>query len=413
MTAQWLLANLAAYSVQFAVLFGGVAVAVRVLRPAPRVSLGIWEGVFLLACQLPLWSAPLAFFRLGHPAGASDVLSSVSAASLPNSGSGMDWAMVATVGVVSVTVARLVRLGLGLIRIRRWRRDARQYETAASMPVTLDVRISSAVHSPMTVGLFRPVVLVPDNFCTQPEEVKRAVICHEAEHVRRRDPLRILAVEIWRACLWFNPAAGALAARLDLAREVRLDQLAIRACGDRRAYARALMVFSSSGPAAPAAAFNRRSHLAQRIEAIAHQEVPVSALRSSVIAAVCGFVMLASGIGGAAVIPMKLGRASVQAPAAPYQPGNGVSLPRVIHEVKAEYPPAALKAKIEGAVFLSAVAEVDGSAGRIAIVRSLDAEYGIDQAAMDALAQWRFEPGQKDGQAVPVEIEIEMRFRLK
>jgi protein TonB len=90
-----------------------------------------------------------------------------------------------------------------------------------------------------------------------------------------------------------------------------------------------------------------------------------------------------------------------------------VSLPRVIHEVKAEYPPAALKAKIEGAVFLSAVAEVDGSAGRIAIVRSLDAEYGIDQAAMDALAQWRFEPGQKDGQAVPVEIEIEMRFRLK
>jgi TonB family protein len=47
------------------------------------------------------------------------------------------------------------------------------------------------------------------------------------------------------------------------------------------------------------------------------------------------------------------------------------------------------------------------------VTRSLDAEHGLDEAAVTALEQWRFEPGRKDGKAVPVQVDIEMRFGLK
>jgi TonB family protein len=38
---------------------------------------------------------------------------------------------------------------------------------------------------------------------------------------------------------------------------------------------------------------------------------------------------------------------------------------------------------------------------------------GLDQAAIEALEQWRFRPGTKDGNAVDVHVHVEMTFTLK
>lgn len=94
-------------------------------------------------------------------------------------------------------------------------------------------------------------------------------------------------------------------------------------------------------------------------------------------------------------------------------PGDGVTLPKVIHEVKPQYTAAAMKAKIQGTVWLTAVVTPDGTVGRIEVVRSLDAEHGLDAAAVDAAAQWRFDPGRKDGKPVAVQVTIELTFTLK
>lgn len=98
---------------------------------------------------------------------------------------------------------------------------------------------------------------------------------------------------------------------------------------------------------------------------------------------------------------------------APVRPGDGVTLPRVITEVKPHYTPEAIRAKIQGTVEVDTVIQPDGTPTDIAISRSLDAVYGLDEAALGAAAQWTFEPGRRNGKPVPVIITLQMTFTLK
>lgn len=84
----------------------------------------------------------------------------------------------------------------------------------------------------------------------------------------------------------------------------------------------------------------------------------------------------------------------------------------MIEQVNPEYTRAAREAQIVGEVRLAAVVETDGSVGRIRVTKSLDAKYGLDQAAIDATSRWKFEPAKKDGKPVPVRIELVLKFRL-
>jgi protein TonB len=93
--------------------------------------------------------------------------------------------------------------------------------------------------------------------------------------------------------------------------------------------------------------------------------------------------------------------------------GAGVTLPRVVKEVRPEYTEAAKQARIEGTVVVEAVVKTDGTVGDVKVTRSLDTEYGLDEQAVKAARQWLFEPGKKDGKAVPVSVAIELTFTLK
>jgi len=96
-----------------------------------------------------------------------------------------------------------------------------------------------------------------------------------------------------------------------------------------------------------------------------------------------------------------------------YQPGNGVTSPRLIKEVKPNYTGDAMRAKVQGVVTMAAVVMPDGSVGNVQITRSLDPTFGLDQEAVRTVKQWRFAPGMKQGQPVPVLVEIEMTFTLR
>ena len=94
-----------------------------------------------------------------------------------------------------------------------------------------------------------------------------------------------------------------------------------------------------------------------------------------------------------------------------YKPGNGVTAPTVVRQVKPQYTPAAMKAKVEGIVGVECVVEATGRVGDVTVTRSLD--EGLDQEAIKAVRQWRFEPGTKDGKAVRVRVTLEMSFTLR
>jgi TonB family protein len=96
-----------------------------------------------------------------------------------------------------------------------------------------------------------------------------------------------------------------------------------------------------------------------------------------------------------------------------YRPGNGVTTPVLLKEVKPGYTSEAMRAKIQGAVLLQCTVQVDGSVGDIQVVRSLDPVFGLDQQAIAAARQWRFRPGTLRDQPVPVQITIELSFTLR
>jgi protein TonB len=96
-----------------------------------------------------------------------------------------------------------------------------------------------------------------------------------------------------------------------------------------------------------------------------------------------------------------------------FEPGNGVTLPRVLKEVKPAYTAEAMRAKVQGVVWLRCVVMPDGSVGRVEVVRSLDPVFGLDQEAIKAARQWRFAPGMRFGEPVAVRITIELTFTLR
>lgn len=96
-----------------------------------------------------------------------------------------------------------------------------------------------------------------------------------------------------------------------------------------------------------------------------------------------------------------------------YQPGNGVTTPRPIREKAPEYTSQAMRAKVQGVVEVEAVVMPDGSVGQARIVRSLDDRFGLDDKALEAVRQWRFEPGTRLGKPVPVIVTIELTFTLR
>jgi len=96
-----------------------------------------------------------------------------------------------------------------------------------------------------------------------------------------------------------------------------------------------------------------------------------------------------------------------------YRPGNGVENPRLLREVKPAYTADAMRAKIQGAVWLECVVLPDGTVGEVRVIRSLDSTFGLDQEAVKAAKQWRFQPGTRFGEPVPVLITIELTFTLR
>lgn len=96
-----------------------------------------------------------------------------------------------------------------------------------------------------------------------------------------------------------------------------------------------------------------------------------------------------------------------------YRPGAGVDLPRVLREVRPNYTADAMRAKVQGTVWVEAVVMPDGTVGEAHVVRSLDAVFGLDNEALKAARQWRFSPGTRFGQPVPVLVTIELTFTLR
>ena len=89
---------------------------------------------------------------------------------------------------------------------------------------------------------------------------------------------------------------------------------------------------------------------------------------------------------------------------------NDIKPPKLIKEVAPVYPEVARVAMIEGVVILGVKTDEEGQVKDLIILRSIPL---LDQAAIDAVRQWVYEPMIVDGKAVPVVFTVTVRFQLK
>ena len=90
--------------------------------------------------------------------------------------------------------------------------------------------------------------------------------------------------------------------------------------------------------------------------------------------------------------------------------GGSVKPPVPLVRPEPQYSDEARAALLEGTVVVRVVIGIDGTPQEALIVRGLG--LGLDEMALEAINQWRFKPGARDGQPVPVAATIEVNFRL-
>jgi TonB family protein len=88
--------------------------------------------------------------------------------------------------------------------------------------------------------------------------------------------------------------------------------------------------------------------------------------------------------------------------------GDGITPPKVIHQVSPRPDSGQQGFRISGVVLIGLVVSSHGLPVRVHVVRSVDKD--IDQSAIDAVTQWRFEPARKGDKPVAVRLTIEIRF---
>jgi TonB family protein len=293
-----------------------------------------------------------------------------------------------------------------------------------------------------------------------------AILTHELCHVDRRDNLSALVQMIVETVFWFYPVVWWLGARLLGERERACDEEVLQMGNERRSYAEGILKVCGFCLRSPLTCVSGvgGSDLTQRIEQIMTRATasPLTISGRLLLGGV-GVLLISAPLAAGAlnahrVSPTTTDRAVAptsftQAPAqdAPkvyrlvyvkpkskpkardtriqgsgipeqaaaqdsqtvYRKGDDITLPKVVYEVKPLYTRDAMRAGIQGSIALEAVVLEDGTVGDVEVVRSLDTVYGLDNEAVKALKQWRFEPGTKDKKPVKVRCEVEMSFKLK
>jgi TonB family protein len=157
------------------------------------------------------------------------------------------------------TLALLLRLFFSVTRLSRIIRTAH-----GNRPILT----SSVIGVPLVAGAWRPAVLLPPAAQAWTLSCRRAVIAHEAAHIRRRDPVILLAVHITTALYWFHPLCWIAAARLRAESERACDDAALRSGLQPSGYATRLLELARKFNPQLAIPMATTSYLESRVKSI-------------------------------------------------------------------------------------------------------------------------------------------------
>jgi TonB family protein len=454
--------NLVAVSAQLALIVAGAALLQRLVRvDAAGVRYFYWRAIAALCAVLP-WIQ--SYQEPGQEAatiaaGTVEIVAAGVAAAAAGPVRYIDWAAFVSLAIAIGAAARLSWIAVGFIALRRLRAkpalvaaSGLEADLQATLGTRAEIRYVADLRQPVTFGVRRPVVLLPDALRAQPADIQRAVLAHELLHVQRRDWAWLVAEEIVRAALWYQPAAWWLISRIQLAREEVVDDLTVMVTGRRKIYVEALLAFSDSTSLVPTAAFARRRHLFRRIGLVS-REVDMSSRRIVSSCAFMAAIVAAGSWYAVSAFPLQHSMEFVPAPqgaAGPLElraqaitPENPI--PRRVMSENMLYPAEAALVQAHGEMTLKITLDESGRVAEarpiqvgmrspVMEVHNVSLRAGTDdlrsmfksmtsrapfntgktievydalvRAATDAVRQWRYDPPFK----APISFPVTLRF---
>lgn len=273
--------QLAEWTWKVTVLFTLIHVLAILLRRRSAAEKHVlWLVAVLCALALPFWpshpaAVMTAVMTMDLPGATRSTIPTTTVSTMPATPDAtFDWPLVWLLGMLALASYGLC--GVMLLALR-YRRGKTQSPLAGLVPTLLAwrrVRIyeSPACQSPMTWGVFRPVILLPVASRAWSGEKQRAVLLHELQHIQRFDFLTQLAAQAMRALYWFHPLAWTTTAALRQESEKACDDAVLRDGQKATDYARHLLDLATLDLAAAVRCAGipmaRQSHLEGRIRSL-------------------------------------------------------------------------------------------------------------------------------------------------
>ncbi len=269
---------------------------------------------------------------------------------------------------------------------------------------------------PALVGVLRPRIVLPAQFCTHYSGEEQAlIVLHERIHLRRGDAWVNVAVAAWRCLFWFNPLFVLAQRCLRADQEFSCDEAVIAQRGDaRRSYASAMLKTSLALSPLPVGCHWQDTHpLKERIVMLKRpQQTPLQRHLAGV--GVTAAVLLVSTLAWAAQPPQPV--------AAPVQ-NNGRITAEVdalgtatgdvqVREMSAPvYPGEAYARGQSGKVMLEIEVGMDGKPTAVKVVESSPAGV-FDANTVAAAWKWQFNPAMENGKPVAGKVRVPVWFDL-
>jgi len=223
----------------------------------------------------------------------------------------------------------LAQLAVDLRRLYRIRRDGlpwlerrelmRSLASECGIRRKVEVLLHEGVPGPLTCGIWRPAILLPDDACEWNEDDLRRALVHELEHVRRGDWAIQLAARATCVFYWLHPLVWVAFRRLSLEAERAADDAVVRNA-EHTEYADQLVSLAgrlAKAQAQPAIGMANRSDLSARVSALldgSQRRGRAGWRPTASVLSVAGLVVLTLAPVRAVTLPQKQTAASAQAP---------------------------------------------------------------------------------------------------